>query len=158
MNNRKWRKKPSEELIKLMEESIDLKLYLIHERGPLSLTFQDEQNKKYEINIGNEISCSCGGGKTEHCVHTLFALNRIYKIPFNNPLILQLQFTDQELNTLMEKKNKKNNEQKKSKETKKTKRKKKEKQYQIKVKLHIKKIFLFLKKNIKNHHLRIFLK
>ena len=66
MNNRKWRKKPSEELIKLMEESIDLKLYLIHERGPLSLTFQDEQNKKYEINIGNEISCSCGGGKIKY--------------------------------------------------------------------------------------------
>ena len=118
MNGRKWRKKPSEELIKLMEESVDLKLYLIHERGPLSLTFQDEQNKKYEINIGNEISCSCGGGKIEHCAHTLFALNKIYKIPFNNPLILQLQFTNQELDALMEKKKKKS-ENKKAKESKK---------------------------------------
>ena len=118
MNGRRWRKKPSEELIKLMEESVDLKLYLIHERGPLSLTFQDEQNKKYEINIGNEISCSCGGGKIEHCAHTLFALNKIYKIPFNNPLILQLQFTNQELETLMEKKKKKP-EEKKAKESKK---------------------------------------
>ena len=122
MNGRKWRKKPSEELIKLMEESVDLKLYLIHERGPLSLTFQDEQNKKYEINIGNEISCSCGGGKIEHCAHTLFALNKIYKIPFNNPLILQLQFTNQELDTLMEKKKKKS-ENKKAKESKKKTRK-----------------------------------
>ena len=124
MNGRKWRKKPSEELIKLMEESVDLKLYLIHERGPLSLTFQDEQNKKYEINIGNEISCSCGGGKIEHCAHTLFALNKIYKIPFNNPLILQLQFTNQELDTLMEKKKKKS-ENKKAKESKKIPSKKK---------------------------------
>ena len=124
MNGRKWRKKRSEELIKLMEESVDLKLYLIHERGPLSLTFQDEQGKKYEINIGNEISCSCGGGKTEHCAHTLFALNKIYKIPFNNPLILQLQFTDQELETLMQKKKKKS-ENNKAKESKKTHRKKK---------------------------------
>ncbi len=124
MNARKWRKKPSEELIKLMEESVDLKLYLIHERGPLSLTFQDEQNKKYEINIGNEISCSCGGGKIEHCAHTLFALNKIYKIPFNNPLILQLQFTNQELDTLMEKKKKKS-EGKKAKESKKLHPKKK---------------------------------
>ena len=118
MNGRKWRKKPSEELIKLMEESVDLKLYLIHERGPLSLTFQDEQGKKYEINIGNEISCSCGGGKIEHCAHTLFALNKIYKIPFNNPLILQLQFTNQELDALMEKKKKKS-EDKKAKESRK---------------------------------------
>ena len=123
MNGRKWRKKPSEALIKLMEESVDLKLYLIHERGPLSLTFQDESGKKYEINIGNEISCSCGGGKIEHCAHTLFALNKIYKIPFNNPLILQLQFTDQELNTLMEKKKKKT-ENKKAKESKKIHKKK----------------------------------
>ena len=123
MNGRKWRKKPSEELIKLMEESVDLKLYLIHERGPLSLTFQDESGKKYEINIGNEISCSCGGGKIEHCAHTLFALNKIYKIPFNNPLILQLQFTDQELNKLMEKKKKKT-ENKKAKESKKIRKKK----------------------------------
>ena len=127
MNGRKWRKKPSEELIKLMEESVDLKLYLIHERGPLSLTFQDEQGKKYEINIGNEISCSCGGGKIEHCAHTLFALNKIYKIPFNNPLILQLQFTDQELETLMEKKKKKS-EDKKAKESKKVHTKKKSKE------------------------------
>ena len=127
MNARKWRKKPSEELIKLMEESVDLKLYLIHERGPLSLTFQDEQGKKYEINIGNEISCSCGGGKVEHCAHTLFALNKIYKIPFNNPLILQLQYTDQELDTLMEKKKKKS-ENKKAKESKKIPRKKKTKE------------------------------
>ena len=126
MNGRKWRKKASEELIKLMEESVDLKLYLIHERGPLSLTFQDEQGKKFEINIGNEISCSCGGGKIEHCAHTLFALNKIYKIPYNNPLILQLQYTDQELNTLMEKKNKKS-ENKKAKESKKIHRKKKAK-------------------------------
>ena len=123
MNGRKWRKKPSEELIKLMEESVDLKLYLIHERGPLSLTFQDEQGKKYEINIGNEISCSCGGGKIEHCAHTLFALNKIYKIPFNNPLILQLQFTDQELNILMDKKKKKS-QGKNAKESKKSVKKK----------------------------------
>ena len=127
MNGRKWRKKPSEDLIQLMEESVDLKLYLIHERGPLSLTFQDEQGKKYEINIGNEISCSCGGGKLEHCSHTLFALNKIYKIPFNNPLILQLQFTDQELETLMEKKKKKS-ENKKAKESKKIHHKKKSKE------------------------------
>ena len=127
MNGRKWRKKPSEELIKLMEESVDLKLYLIHERGPLSLTFQDEMGKKFEINIGNEISCSCGGGKIEHCSHTLFALNKIYKIPFNNPLILQLQFTDQELDTLMEKK-KKRSENKKAKESKKIHHKKKTKE------------------------------
>ena len=107
MQNRHWRKKPSETLIKLMEDSVDLKLYLVQEKGPLCLTFQDDNGKKYQISIGNTISCSCGGGKTEHCIHTLFTLNRIFKIAFNNPLILQLQFSDSELNKLLEAKNKK---------------------------------------------------
>ena len=107
MKNRQWRKKPNDEIIRLMEESVDLKLYLVQEKGPLSLTFKDDYGDKYHISIGEEISCTCGGGKTEHCVHTLFTLNRIFKIPFNNPLILQLHFTDSELNKLLEAKNRK---------------------------------------------------
>ena len=107
MKNRQWRKKPNDEIIRLMEESVDLKLYLVQEKGPLSLTFKDDYGDKYHISIGEEISCTCGGGKTEHCVHTLFTLNRIFKIPFNNPLILQLHFTDSELNKLLETKNRK---------------------------------------------------
>ncbi|MCQ2817798.1 MAG: hypothetical protein MJ252_11085, partial [archaeon] len=106
MQPRQWRKKPTEELIKLMEDSIDLKLYLIQEKGPLSLTFQDEDGDKFHISIGSDISCSCGGGKTEHCIHTIYALNRIYKLPFSDQLILQLHFTDSDLTRLLEMKNK----------------------------------------------------
>jgi len=125
MQVRQWRKKPSEHLIKLMEESVDIKLFLIQEKGPLSLMFQDEQGIKYNITIGSDISCSCGGGKNEHCVHTLFALNKVYKIPFNDPLILQLHFTDPELNKLMEKKKKKYNDNKNEDNNKKNNRRKK---------------------------------
>lgn len=124
MSIRKWRKKPSEELIKLMEETVELRLYLVHERGPLSLTFRDEGNIKYDVTIGNNIQCSCGGGKKEHCVHTLFALNKIYHIPFNSPLILQLEYTDQELNTLLKSKNKKDDVDPLNKSRKKVKKKK----------------------------------
>ena len=55
MQVRQWRKKPSEYLIKLMEESVDIKLFLIQEKGPLSLMFQDEQGIKYNITIGSDI-------------------------------------------------------------------------------------------------------
>ena len=50
--NRKWRKKPTDDLIRLMEETVDLKLYLVQEKGPLSLSFKDEEGKKFDINIG----------------------------------------------------------------------------------------------------------
>lgn len=98
---RVWRSKPSPELIQLMEESVDIKLYLIHEKGPLSFTFQDESKKKYHINIGDKASCSCGGGKKEHCVHTVFVLNRIFKIGFSDPLLYQLNYTDSELSKMV---------------------------------------------------------
>lgn len=102
---RNWRNKPSQELIKIMEESVDLRLYLVHEKGPLSFTFQDEKGKKYFINIGDKINCSCIGNKKEqkeHCVHTIYVLNRIFKINFSDQLILQLQYTDAELNKMIE--------------------------------------------------------
>ena len=77
MQGRQWRKKPSENLIKLMEDSVDIKLFLVQERGPLSLLFQDEQGKKFSITIGNDISCSsddfcppgtrCNNGVCEKC-------------------------------------------------------------------------------------------
>jgi len=100
-----WRSKPTQELIKIMEESVDLRLYLIAEKGPLSFTFQDDKGKKFMINIGDRINCNCTGNKKElkeHCVHTIYVLNRIFKISFSDQLILQLQYSDSELNKMIE--------------------------------------------------------
>ena len=100
-----WRSKPSHELIKIFEESVDLRLYLVHEKGPLSFTFQDEKSKKYFINIGDKITCNCAGTKKdqkEHCVHTIYVLNKIFKISFTDQLILQLQYSDSEINKMLE--------------------------------------------------------
>ncbi len=102
---RVWRSKPSAELIRSMEESVDIRLYLIAEKGPLSFTFQDDKGKKIMINIGDKINCNCTGNKKEqkeHCVHTIYVLNRIFKISFSDQLILQLQYTDSELNKMIE--------------------------------------------------------
>lgn len=102
---RVWRSKPNPELIRLMEESVDIRLYLVAEKGPLSFTFQDDKGKKIIINIGDKINCNCTGNKKEqkeHCVHTLYVLNRIFKISFSDQLILQLQYTDSELNKMIE--------------------------------------------------------
>ena len=107
-----WRSKPTPGLIKLMEESVDIRLYLVAEKGPLSFHFQDENSKKISINISDKINCSCSSSKKEndHCVHSMFVLNRIFKLSFKDQLILQNQFTDAELNKMIEsrKKNKKN--------------------------------------------------
>jgi hypothetical protein len=99
---RQWRSKPTKELIKIFENSVDLKLYLVQERGPLSFVFQDKERKKISVSIGDIVSCSCGGGRIEHCIHSIWVLNRMFKIQFNDPLILQLGFTDPELSKIIE--------------------------------------------------------
>ena len=67
------------------------------------LTIEDEKEKKFKIMIGSEISCSCGGGKVEHCVHTIFTLLKIFKISSTDPMLWQLSFLDSEIQSILEK-------------------------------------------------------
>ena len=107
MKNRQHRNKPSQELLFLINQATSLHLYLIHEKGPLSLLFQDDMSKKFHITIGNKITCSCTSSntnnpKTIHCIHILFTLLKYFKLPYQNPLLFQTTFTDNEINKLLE--------------------------------------------------------
>ena len=70
------------------------------------MTLEASNKKKYKISVGSEISCSCGGGRTEHCVHTIYALIKIFRIEEGNPLLWQLSFTDAELEKILERREK----------------------------------------------------
>lgn len=107
MKHRQHRNKPSQELLSLINEATSLHLYLIHEKGPLSLLFQDDASKKYHITIGNNITCSCSTSSNPntihpHCIHILYTLLKYFKLPYNNPLLFQTTFTDNEINKLLE--------------------------------------------------------
>ena len=45
------------------------RFFLVGWNGPTKLVLEDQRQKKFKITIGSEIYCSCGGGRTEHCVH-----------------------------------------------------------------------------------------
>ena len=76
--------------------------YLVAENGPTKLTLEANNKKKYKISVGSEITCSCGGGRVEHCVHTIYALMKIFRIEEGDPLLWQLSFTDTELEKILE--------------------------------------------------------
>lgn len=60
----------------MMELAQNLRMYLLQENGPTKLVLEDSNtHEKYKVQIGSEISCSCGGGKDEHCVHTVRSLS-----------------------------------------------------------------------------------
>ena len=82
--------------------ALQSRYYLVQENGPTKLTLEASNRKKYRISVCSEISCSCGGGRTEHCVHTIYALLKIFRIEEGNDLLWQLSFTDTELEKILE--------------------------------------------------------
>jgi hypothetical protein len=67
----------------LMEIAQTMRMYLVNETGPTRLVLEDSNHAKYKVLIGSDVSCSCGGGKEEHCVHT------VKLMIFNSPLDLR---------------------------------------------------------------------
>ena len=61
------------------------------------MTIEDQAKKKFKIQIGSEISCSCGGGRSEHCVHTIFTLVKIFNVDEADEILWQLSFVDREI-------------------------------------------------------------
>ena len=97
-----YRSKPTRDFMIYYDIALQSRYYLVQENGPTKLTLEASNRKKYKISVGSEISCSCGGGRTEHCVHTIYALMKIFRIQEGDPLIWQLSFTDAELEKILE--------------------------------------------------------
>ena len=55
----------------LYDIAVNLRMYLVQENGPSKLVLEDSNQQKFKVQIGDTVSCSCGGGKEEHCVHTV---------------------------------------------------------------------------------------
>jgi len=96
--------KPSDEVLRLLDEAVDMRLYLVQETGPTGFILKDDSANKFKVQIGSLLSCSCGGGskKKKHCVHLLFALMKIFRLEVSNPLIWQLSYVDREVDTIIQ--------------------------------------------------------
>ena len=97
-----WRTRPTPHFMNLLDLAMNARMFLVHETGPTRLVLQTENRKKYKVQIGYEVSCSCGGGRTEHCVHTIFALVKIFRIDELSPLVWQLSFIDSEISKIIQ--------------------------------------------------------
>ena len=59
--------------------------------------------KTFRVLIGSRVSCTCQrrAAEPELCVHTLFVLTRVLRVPPSNPIIWQLSLIDRELEEVM---------------------------------------------------------
>ena len=56
-------------------------LYLLHKYAPNEFLLEDPMNNQHRVKLAVEISCTCHSGNLGHCIHTLYVLLRIYKLP-----------------------------------------------------------------------------
>lgn len=84
-----------------VQTALQSTFFLVHESGLTSFVLKDETGKVIKVSLGGTHSCTCGGGKTEHCIHTLYILLKIFRVLPDNPIIWQLSFIDSEINWLI---------------------------------------------------------
>jgi E3 ubiquitin-protein ligase ZSWIM2 len=88
-------------IIKLLDVSSRITLFLVGQNGPLSFIFKDRLENKYKTTIGADIKCSCTLNKNDHCIHSLYVLLKIFKISVDNPIIWQAAYIDSELSDIV---------------------------------------------------------
>ncbi|KAK9823377.1 hypothetical protein WJX72_002332 [[Myrmecia] bisecta] len=101
-----WRAKPPKAVAELIEQAASVRLYLVQRPGPTSFILSDEgQQHKHKVNVGARPSCTC---RPEHafackelCIHVLFVMLRVLRLPPSNPLCWQLSLIDRELEEVL---------------------------------------------------------
>lgn len=75
--------------------------------GPTVFSIKDEENIVHRVVLGSPHTCSCcassSGSNTqlELCVHQLFCILKVLKVPDTHPLAYQLGFTDNETDQVL---------------------------------------------------------
>eukprot|EP01022_Parablepharisma_sp_SALTPOND_P024634 TRINITY_DN551_c0_g1_i3.p1 TRINITY_DN551_c0_g1~~TRINITY_DN551_c0_g1_i3.p1 ORF type:complete len:1302 (-),score=226.01 TRINITY_DN551_c0_g1_i3:962-4867(-) len=77
-HHNKYRVHPTEEFNVRFAEAQSTRLFVVQETGPTKFVIEDSSQRKYRIELGNTIKCSCGGGLEEHCIHTVRTNNNQY--------------------------------------------------------------------------------
>lgn len=96
-----YRNRPPPDLIETIEIAANTSFFLLRESGPTSFVISNELGHKFKVTLGGTHSCSCGGGEKEHCIHTLFTLLKIFRVPRDNPILWQLSFIDSDISFLL---------------------------------------------------------
>lgn len=48
-----------------------VRFYVVAEKGPTNFVLENDAGRKFTVQIGAEVTCTCGGGKEEHCLHSV---------------------------------------------------------------------------------------
>lgn len=93
-----FRLRPDENWNILRENLNQTTFYLVH-RCPTVFSLKNEDGESFKLVLGNPHSCSCGA--KDLCIHFLYVLLKVLRVPENNHLCWQLCFTDSDINSIL---------------------------------------------------------
>ena len=98
-----WLKKPSVSWTATYELLQDTTLLLMGRQGPLVFNVRDEHANVFKVVLGNPHSCTCSDslGTGDLCLHQLYCLLKVLRVPDNHPLSYQLGITDAEADMIL---------------------------------------------------------
>ena len=91
----------------LVQELESTTLYVLSRLGPLQFAIKEDNNQKtYRVTIGSPHNCTCNcflkaGTSTRTCIHLVFVLIKVLRIPFNHALASKTSYSDSELSVVL---------------------------------------------------------
>ena len=96
-----YQRKPSESWATLKAELDETTFYLVQRFGPTVFSIRNEGGQIYKVTIGDPHKCSCPVRPGEHCLHIVFCLLKVLRIPAENHMSWQTGFTDTEVEIVL---------------------------------------------------------
>lgn len=94
-------RKPTENWITQKARLEETTFYLVQRFGPTVFSIRSEEGQLYKVTIGDPHKCSCSCRPGEHCLHTVFCLLKVLRIPCENHMSWQTGFTDTEVEIVL---------------------------------------------------------
>lgn len=96
--------KPSPEWNATANLLTDTTLFLVAKTGPTVFAIRDDTDSTFRVTIGNPHACTCSISKNvgKPCIHIIFSLLKVLKVPRSHPLCFQSSLTDTELNQVLD--------------------------------------------------------
>ena len=96
-----YRARPSDAFVETYGKLTENKLFLVARNGPTVFSIKDEQNKTYKVTLGDPHICTCASNNNELCLHQIFCIAKVLRIPEKHPFCYQVGLTDPEITNLL---------------------------------------------------------
>jgi E3 ubiquitin-protein ligase ZSWIM2 len=100
-----WRSKcPPTVEARLAEVSRSSLFLVVQQPGPTSFVLKEmagDSGRKFKVKVGETQECSCAESKSELCVHILFVMAKVFRVPASNPIIWQRGLLEAEVEQIV---------------------------------------------------------